>query len=105
MTHVTGLSCLGLRASTCCLNHAKMRSLPLTSRPSIGRVSSARTSLCCGTGRFSLAFWRITSSTTSAALRTKGSMVYTDPTHAIRFLLAFSHGAILRYGLLAINHC
>ena len=77
----SGLEPWGLRRITSSASQRNNATLP-TRR-------SARTRLCVGWGRRSAAFFLITSSITSSAVRANGSIVYTAPTAAIRFLFAF----------------
>ena len=79
---ITGLFPCGLRRITSSANHKNNATLPTN--------NSVRTRLFCGLGRRLRAFFRITSSITSSAVRTNGSIVYTAPTAAIFFLFAFS---------------
>ena len=71
-----------MRRITSSANHTNNATLPTN--------NSARTRLFRGRGRRSRASFRITSSITSSAVRTNGSIVYTAPTAAIFFLFAFS---------------
>src|SRR5262249_20942009 len=87
---ITGLLPSGLRWAAVSANIPNNTDLPLMASPSAIVLISAQPCLCCGSGR-PLARCRLrTSSTTSSVVRTHGAIVYTAPTKAICFLLAFS---------------
>src|SRR5947209_8591248 len=97
---MTGRSWPRLRAVNSSVNWQNSPSLAVTGGwPSTSRVISAQTCLCCGQGRWLAFLSRRTSSMMSSALRTNGSMLYTAPTQAICFLLAFSRLVRRRWGL------